>query len=48
MQQPVNNAHSVLADPLQHLISLDKECLTVADLVDSLNVTPEEVLLIAE
>ena len=30
MQKPVNNGHSVLADPSQHLISLDKECSTVS------------------
>ena len=46
--QRVSIAHSVLVDPLEHLLSLDKDCLEVTDLVESLKITPEEVLLVVE
>ena len=39
---------NVLRDLFDYLLSLDKDCWEVSDLVESLKVTPDEVLLVAE
>ena len=38
----------LLVDPFEYLLSLDKDGWEVSDLVESLKVTPEEVMLVAE
>ena len=47
MIPPSHNAR-LLVDPFEYLLSLDKDGWEVSDLVDSLKVTPEEVMLVAE